>query len=66
MVENKEGDNVSGEIVMAELLDRASPDGEEIVSTHQHTYQREDGTSFSQNDESIEINRKLDSKPRIR
>jgi hypothetical protein len=66
MVENTKSDNESGESVTAELLDRSSPDGQEIIATHQQTYHWEDGTSLSQSDESMDINKKLDSKPRIR
>ena len=66
MIENKKSDNKSSEIVTTELPVRSSPDGQEIGSTQQQSYHCEDGTSLSLNDESIENNRKLDSKPRIR
>ena len=66
LVENKKSDNARSESVMVELLGRSSPDGQEIGSTQQQTYLHEDDTSLSQNDESMDINKNLDSKPRIR
>ena len=66
MIENKKYDNERSESVTTELAYRSSPDGQEIGSTQQQTYHCEDGTSLSLKDESIEIERKLDSKPRIR
>jgi hypothetical protein len=65
-MENEKAGNESVESVQSELLDRSPPDGQEIGSTHQQTYYHEDGTSLSLRDESIELDRKLDSKPRIR
>ena len=55
MIENKKSDNESSESVKTELPYRSSPDGQEIGSTQQQTYYREDGTSLSLKDESIEI-----------
>ena len=66
MIENKRPDNKSSESVTTELPDRSSPDGQEIGSTKQQTYYCEDGTSLSLNGESLQINRTLDIKPRIR
>ena len=66
LVENQKSDNARSESVMVELLGRSSPDGQEIGSTKQQPYHCEDGISSSQNEESLQINRKLDSKPRIR
>ena len=66
MIENKKCDNEGSESVKTELPVRYSPDGQEKGSPSHQTYRREDGASLSRNDESIEINRKLDSKPRIR
>ena len=55
MIENKKSYNESSESVKTELPYRSSPDGQEIGSTQQQTYYREDGTSLSLKDESIEI-----------
>ena len=66
MMGNKKCDNKSSKSFKTEMPDRSSPDGRETGSTKQPSYYREDGTSLSQKDESIEIKRKLDSKPRIR
>ena len=66
MIENEKSDNESSESVKTEMPARSSPDGQEIGSTQQQPYHCEDGTSLSQNYQSLQINRKLDTKPRIR